>query len=216
MHTKGEPTRSAPSFALMGEQMKQFILASKSPRRREILENLGVTFSVLTVPTDESSEITDPRCLVEELSVRKGLAVKDALKQEGRMTPDTVIISSDTVVAVDGKILGKPKDPADARRMLSLLSGRKHSVISGISLIGYDREGVAHEETEVFFSELTEENLAYYLSTDEPYDKAGAYAVQGKASMWIRGIHGDYFNAVGLPVHRMCCLYREIFGENFR
>lgn len=194
---------------------KQLILASQSPRRREILETLGMEFSILVADVDESSEITDPTRLVEELSLRKGRAVLERLQKEGRMTPDTVILSSDTVVAVDGEILGKPQDHADAERMLRLLSGRTHRVISGVAFHSLDKVGVAHEITEVEFAPMSESDIAYYLSSVEPYDKAGSYAIQGKAAMWIRGIRGDYFNVVGLPVHRMCRLYREIFEENF-
>ena len=190
----------------------KFILASKSPRRREILQNLGVSFEVITAETDESSSLTDPCALVEELSLRKGLAVRELLIEQGRDLADTVIISSDTVVASDGEILGKPRDRADAERMLRLLSGRAHEVISGISLIGNGKTGVSHEVTHVRFAPLSDENIAFYLNTQEPYDKAGAYAIQGLASMWIEGIQGCYFNVVGLPVHKMCALYRETFG----
>ena len=195
--------------------MKQFILASKSPRRKEILENLGVAFETVTADTDESSDVTDPRRLVEILSERKGLAVRDLLLAEGRDLTDTVIISSDTVVAVDGQILGKPRDAEDARRMLRLLSGRAHEVVSGIALIGSERSGVAHEVTEVVFDEWSDVIIDAYIERAQPYDKAGAYAIQGLASAWIKGIHGCYFNVVGLPVHRLNTLYTEIFGEKF-
>ena len=190
-----------------------FILASKSPRRREILQNLGVRFEIVTADTDESSTLTDPQRLVEELSLRKGLAVRDALRAEGRDLSKTVIIASDTVVALDGKILGKPRDTDDASRMLHMLSGRRHDVISGIALIGDGKSAVSHEMTHVRFAPLTEENIAFYLRSGEPYDKAGAYAIQGLASMWIEGIEGCYFNVVGLPVHKMCTLYQETFGD---
>ena len=121
--------------------------------------------------------------------------------------------SKRTVVAVDGKILGKPQDRADAYRMLKLLSGRAHEVVSGISLIGKNASATAHEVTHVVFDELDEEALDRYLSTAEPYDKAGAYAIQGLASAWISGIRGCYFNVVGLPVHRLNLLHAEIFGK---
>lgn len=190
----------------------KFVLASKSPRRREILQNLGISFEIVTADTDESSSITDPAALVEELSRRKGLAVRDLLLSEGRDLSGTVIIASDTVVAIDGKILGKPKDAEDAARMLGLLSGREHEVISGIALIGANKQAISHDVTRVRFAPLTEENVAFYLRSGEPFDKAGAYAIQGLASMWIEGIVGCYFNVVGLPVHKMCRLYRELFG----
>lgn len=194
----------------------KYILASKSPRRREILENLGIRFEIVTAETDESDTETDPCLLVERLAARKGEAVRQLLEESGRaLDDDTVIISSDTVVAVDGKILGKPQNREDAYRMLKLLSGRSHQVVSGISLIGKDRSEATHEVTHVEFDELDEETLDRYLSTAEPYDKAGAYAIQGLASAWISGIRGCYFNVVGLPVHRLNTLHRSLFGKNF-
>lgn len=191
-----------------------YILASKSPRRKEILETLGLKFEVVVADTDESSDEKNPYRLVELLSERKGLAVRDSLLAEGRDLSDTVIISSDTVVAIDGEILGKPRDEEDAKRMLRLYSGRTHEVVSGICLLCGDRYGVSHEVTEVEFETLDEETIMRYVERTQPYDKAGAYAIQGLASAYIKGIKGDYFNVVGLPVHRMYRLYREIFGEN--
>ncbi len=191
----------------------RFILASKSPRRREILSNLGVRFEVITADTDESSTVTDPCALVEELSLRKGQAVADMLRARGEDLTETVIISSDTVVAAEGEILGKPRDRADAERMLRKLSGGAHEVISGVALIGADRSGVTHEVTHVRFAPLTEHNISFYLDSGEPFDKAGAYAIQGLASMWIEGIDGCYFNVVGLPVHKLCTLYADLFGK---
>ncbi len=191
-----------------------FILASKSPRRREILQNLGIPFTVKTAETDENSTQTEPCLLVEELSRRKGEAVRALLRSEGADLRQTVILASDTVVSVQGEILGKPRDVADAHRMLHLLSGRTHEVVSGICLLNEDRVGVGHEITKVTFEPLDEDTIRRYLERTHPYDKAGAYAIQGEASCLIRGIEGDYFNVVGLPVHRLYCLYREIFKEN--
>lgn len=195
-------------------ERRTLILASQSPRRREILENLGVKFEVVTADTDESSTERDPRRLVEELSLRKAEAVRDALMQQGYHLANTVILASDTVVAADGLILGKPRDEDDAKAMLARLSGRRHEVISGLALIGYGKSGTAHEVTEVEFDDMDEETILRYIRTTKPYDKAGAYAIQGLASAWIRGIHGCYFNVVGLPVHRLNCLFGELFGEN--
>ncbi len=192
----------------------QFILASQSPRRREILTMLGLSFEVVTSDADESSTLADPASLVEMLSVRKGEAVAERLQAMGRDLSDTVIISSDTVVSIDGEILGKPKDETDACRMLRLYSGRTHEVISGISLMGCGSAGVSHAVTEVTFDPMTEEEIIAYVRATRPYDKAGAYAIQGEASAFIRGIRGDYFNVVGLPVHRMAELYRSLYGEN--
>ena len=192
---------------------KKLILASKSPRRREILENLGVDFEIVTADTDESTDLTDPCLLVEELALRKGLAVRDRLLAEGRDLSDTVILASDTVVATDGEILGKPSDARDARRMLGLLSGRAHRVVSGVCLVEGDRMSVSHEVTEVEFDVLDDATVERYIESEQPYDKAGAYAIQGRASAYIRGIRGCYFNVVGLPVHRLALLWREHFGE---
>lgn len=192
-----------------------YILASKSPRRKEILENLGVEFEVVTADTDESSDLTDPGTLVEVLAVRKGLAVREKLLAEGRNPDETVIISSDTVVYAGGQILGKPRDEEDAVRMLELYSGGSHFVVSGVALIGLGKTGSAHEVTEVRFDEMDGETIRRYVRTAKPYDKAGAYAIQGAASAYISGIRGDYFNVVGLPVHRLCRLYAELYGKEF-
>ena len=192
----------------------RFILASKSPRRKEILESMGLHFEIVVADTDESSNEADPYALVELLSHRKGIAVRDRLLAEGRDLSDTVIIASDTVVSVDGQILGKPRDREDAIRMLGLLSGREHEVVSGVCLIGDDRIGCAHEVTRVVFDALDEATIERYVAQTNPYDKAGAYAIQGCASAFISGIHGCYFNVVGLPIHRLNTLYHEIFKEN--
>ena len=190
----------------------QLILASKSPRRREILSSLGLSFEVITADTDESCDLTEPTLYVKEIAARKGKAVRDALVAEGRDLSDTVIISADTVVACDGKILGKPHSREDAKEMLTLLSGKPHTVISGVALLGKDHTAVCAEVTEVFFSEIEEKELLLYLDSDEPYDKAGAYAIQGFASLWISGIKGDYFNVVGFPTHRFRRMMSEEFG----
>ena len=192
----------------------QIILASQSPRRREILSALGLSFEVITSDADESTDERDPAAFVEILSLRKGEAVRDRLLLEGRDLSDTLIISSDTVVAIDGEILGKPADREEACAMLRRYSGRSHRVVSGVCLIKGDTVAVSHEETLVDFDEMSEEQIADYVDRFPPYDKAGAYAIQGAASAYIKGIRGDYFNVVGLPVYRMCRLYFEKFGKN--
>ena len=188
------------------------ILASKSPRRREILGMLGVKFEVLSADADESSDILDPALLVRELALRKGRAVRDLLLKNGEWNADTLIIAADTVVAAEGEILGKPCDDADAARMLRLLSGKGHQVISGVALLSGDREIATSESTDVRFASMTEEEILRYVASGEPSDKAGAYAVQGLASLYIEGLCGDYFNVVGLPVHRLHTLLREFSG----
>lgn len=191
--------------------MTKLILASQSPRRREILENLGLTFRVITADIDETCAETDPRRYVEELALRKGQAVLERLIAEGAVDGGTVVLAADTVVAAEGEILGKPRDRADAEHMLRLLSGKTHQVISGIALLSATRTAVASEVTGVRFSPLSESDLDFYVSSDEPYDKAGGYAVQGLASLFIDGLEGDYFNVVGLPVKRLHDLLRDRF-----
>ena len=188
------------------------ILASKSPRRREILETLGVKFEIVSADADESSDIKDPSLLVRELALRKGRATRELLRARGEWDEDTLIIASDTVVALDGEILGKPRDDADAARMLASLSGRVHHVISGIALLQGEREIADFDSTEVHFDTLTREEIDAYVASGEPRDKAGAYAVQGHASVFVSGINGCYFNVVGLPVYRLERLTRKFVG----
>ena len=190
----------------------RIVLASKSPRRREILSMLGLKFDIISADADESSELTDPAHLVRELSLRKARATKALLEQRGEWNDDTLIIASDTVVAVGGTILGKPRDEADAARMLTLLSGRTHQVISGVSLLYGARERADFDVTCVHFCDMTQEEIELYVSSGEPMDKAGAYAVQGLASVYIKGLEGDYFNVVGLPVHKLNTMLCELLG----
>ena len=193
------------------------ILASKSPRRKEILEMLGVPFTVMTADTDERSTQTDPALLVEQLALQKATDVQDMLDAQDKLQPGTLIIASDTVVALNGEILGKPRDRDDARRMIKGLQNTTHHVLSGIAFCYVDADGnrkgaYSHASTAVHFGPMSDEDIELYISSDEPYDKAGAYAIQGLAGRWITGIEGDYFNVVGLPVNVMCELARQAFG----
>ena len=178
-------------------------LASSSPRRREILSNLGVEFEILKPDADENVTESDPCKLTELLARRKAEAAAE-LKNDG------LIIGCDTVVFAGGEILGKPKDMEDAKRMLHNLSGKTHEVISGICVILGDKTVTAHEITRVRFSKMTEDEITLCAAKGEPLDKAGAYAVQGMASLFIDGLDGDYFNVVGLPVR---CLYETLKRE---
>ena len=184
----------------------KYILASASPRRKEILADLGLDFTVITSDADEQSDICEPEALTRELARRKGQAVADLLLSEGRLDDDTVIISADTVVFCDGKILGKPREKTDAERMMRMLSGKAHTVTSGVALIYRGKTVSAATTTEVVFDTLTEEFIEKYINSDEPYDKAGGYAIQGKAAEVISGINGCYFSVVGLPVNCLCKL----------
>ena len=188
------------------------ILASRSPRRREILTMLGVKFEIVSADANESSPETCPTTLVQELALRKGRATRELLAARGEWDANNLIIASDTVVAKGNTILGKPADDADAARMLHLLAGSTHSVISGIALLTGEREITDADTTSVRFGPMTDTEIAHYVQTGEPRDKAGAYAVQGLASLWIEGLDGDYFNVVGLPVHRLNALVRRFLG----
>ncbi|MEF2953364.1 MAG: Maf family protein [Blautia sp.] len=185
--------------------MKNIILASASPRRWELLERAGIPFTVCPGQGEEQITVSDPAEVVEELSEQKAREV--FLKTEG----DILVIGADTVVAVNGKILGKPKDQEEARQMLRSIQGGSHEVYTGVTLLdreeGQERQRTFHVMTKVVFYPMSEEEIQRYVDTKEPMDKAGAYGIQGKAGIFVREIHGDYNNVVGLPVAR---LYQEL------
>ena len=138
--------------------------------------------------------------------------MRELLESKGEFTNDKIILSCDTVVvSADGEIMGKPKDRADAKRMILAFSDKPHFVISGIALITKEKTVVTSESTTVFFDTVDENDVEKYLDTDEAYDKAGAYAIQGYASLWINGIEGDYFNVVGLPVKKLADTLKKEF-----
>ena len=175
------------------------ILASQSPRRRELLERMGIRdFRVLVSDADEKvREDLSPAELVETLSRRKALAVQE---QAGR---DALIIAADTVVSLDGTVLGKPADELDAFRMLTTLSGCRHQVYSGLTVLRGEESVTVHEVTDVTVRELSSREIEDYIRTGEPMDKAGAYGIQGYGSLFVEGIVGDYSNVMGLPVCRL-------------
>lgn len=183
----------------------KIILASKSPRRKEILGNLGFEFEIITADTDESSDVTDPESLVQILAVRKGKAV-----QEKHNEKDTLIISCDTVVSCDGKILGKPHSPEEAKAMLRALSGRSHTVLSGLALFYNGKTISGVDKTEVYFADMPESFIESYIASGDPMDKAGSYAIQGRTSLYIDKIDGCYFNVVGLPVRLLAKLLSQL------
>jgi septum formation protein len=183
------------------------ILASASPRRRELLQNAGIAFTVEASEINESPLAGEsPRACAERLAREKALTIF-------AKRPKSCVLGADTVVFVDGLILGKPADVADAVRMLRSLSGRTHQVITGVCLVGSPNgaqfEDVRSETTLVTMEALTNEDILAYVATGEPMDKAGSYAIQGVASRWISRIEGDYFNVVGLPVARVFQMLRE-------
>ena len=192
----------------------RYILASASPRRREILGNLGLDFTVLVADADETCDVTDPGERVEFIALKKCLAARDKLMAEGMSPADeeTVIIACDTLVTLDGEFLGKPRDEEDAIRMMDMLEGRTHVVASGIAVWHKGRTVTAHELTEVSFASMNPAEIRAYVDTKESFGKAGGYAIQGHAARYITGIRGDYFNVVGLPVRRLYETLRMVFG----
>jgi septum formation protein len=170
------------------------VLASASPRRQELLRNAGISFEIqpAQIAEDPLPGEGAKEC-AERLAREKALVV-------AQQRPRDFVLAADTVVVVDGQILGKPVDGNDAARMLRLLSGREHQVITGVCLVLSGQWSVASETTVVTMSEISEDEIAAYVATGEPMDKAGAYAIQGIASRWIPRINGDYSNVVGLPV----------------
>ncbi len=198
--------------------MGQIILASQSPRRKELLEQIGLEFEICPAKGEEIITKNIPEEVAQELSLQKAKEVAAMVSQYGEkhrelMTPqDILVIGADTIVAIDDKILGKPKDEADAYRMLSMLSGRKHAVYTGVTFVFIDKCGKAgahtfFEKTEVQMKELNEEEINRYVATGDSLDKAGAYGIQGRCAIYIEKIDGDYNNVVGLPVAR---IYKEL------
>lgn len=175
------------------------ILASKSPRRRALLEQMGVRdFRIVTPDIDEHMDRDLPPAeLVRQISLEKAQAVA------AQADPNTVVIAADTVVALDGVVLGKPADKEEAFRMLSLLSGNRHQVYTGLTVLRGEQVFSQWEETAVTFRSLTAEEIEAYIATGEPMDKAGAYGIQGYGALFIQGISGDYYNVMGLPVCRL-------------
>ena len=175
------------------------ILASNSPRRRELLAQIGIRdFQILSPDVDETVEPgLSPARMVETLSLRKAQAAA------GRAGADDLILAADTVVALDGRVLGKPRDQEDAFAMLSALSGREHRVYTGVTVLRGGQAATEHEETAVAFRALSPEEIRDYIATGEPMDKAGAYGIQGVGALLVQGIRGDYCNVVGLPLFRL-------------
>lgn len=180
------------------------ILASRSPRRAELLAAAGFAFDVLAVDVDETPRAGEsPRDYVERLAVEKAQAV-------AALRPGEVVVGADTTVVVDGRILEKPRDAADAAAMLRALSGRAHEVLTGVAVVASGRIRTGVESTLVWFDPLSDADIAHYVASGEPMDKAGAYGIQGWASRFIPRIEGSYANVVGLPVQLVARLLPEV------
>ena len=188
--------------------MKQIVLASQSPRRRELLEQLGLEFTIQPSTVEEKVTSEDPVEVVRELSRQKAQDVADQMEKE-HAGHDMVVLGADTIVVYKGRILGKPADRDDAEKMLHMLQGNTHSVYTGVTLIGKGKSVTFAEETKVTMYPVSHEEITWYIETKEPDDKAGSYAVQGLGARFIQKIEGDYNNVVGLPAGRIYQILRN-------
>lgn len=177
--------------------MKRLVLASGSPRRKELMSLLNTPFEIIVSAIEEVVDPTlPPETIVESLAKQKALAVF-------QNNPDAIVIGADTIVVCNQEILGKPKDAQDGKRMMEMLKNNTHQVMTGIAIVCQDQITCFHETAKVYFDEIPQNELGEYLQTNEPYDKAGGYAIQGWAAKYIRRIEGDYYSIVGLPVHTL-------------
>lgn len=216
-HRPLAPSRGPGPLAhwILGSQ-HEIVLASRSPRRREILALAGVPVRVLAMDVDEAFHADEPPAVgAERVASLKAAAARDAGARG-------VVLGADTIVVLEGSILGKPRDALDARRMLGMLAGRTHRVVTGVALgrassgADWDAHASASESTDVVFRELTAREIDEYVATGEPLDKAGAYGIQGLGALLVREIRGDYLNVVGLPLHRVFEMARQISREDGR
>ncbi len=181
----------------------KIILASASPRRRDILENAKIPFEILVSDADESFDEKDAEKFTLEIAKRKALAIENE---------QDIIISADTAVSIGGEILGKPKDHEDAKRMLTLLSGKMHSVFTGVCVRKGEKIISFCEKSDVYFKELSKKEIENYIESGEPFGKAGAYAIQGLGALLVSKISGDYLNIVGLPMARLYDVLKNDFS----
>ena len=190
---------------------RKFVLASGSPRRRELLESIGAQFTICVADVDESTvpETLEPSIYVQELAVLKASTAASSCEKH------TLVIGADTVVVSGGKILGKPKNSEDAENMLRSLSGKSHFVYTGIAVADTDSMRVESrcEKTEVVFRDISDSEIKLYVKNCRPLDKAGAYGIQEFAAVFVKSVSGDYFNVVGLPLCRLYTLIKDEFGE---
>ena len=184
----------------------QLILASQSPRRKELLGLFRIPFTIRVADIDETMDPQkDPAAEVARVSRQKAMAVK--------RDPNDVVIAADTIVVLEGKILGKPADKDHARAMLTALSGREHQVMTGVTVLIRERCMTHTEITDVHFRSLSQKEIDDYVQTGEPMDKAGAYGIQGGAALFAEKIQGDYYNVMGLPVCRLFLMLRTVAPE---
>lgn len=192
--------------------MRKLILASKSPRRIELIQRLGIPFENLSRETDETfDKHLTPQENVIQTAYQKAKIIYDDFIDK----TDIVVLGVDTVVVFEDKILTKPTDRADAFKTIKMLSGRTHSVLSGVSLISNNKTYSFCEKSSVDFMDLTDKEIESYLDTSEPYDKAGAYGIQGTGGLFVKGIKGCYYNIMGLPLNKLYCALRDEYDFHF-
>lgn len=180
---------------------RRFILASASPRRRELLQDLQYPFEVVSADCEEYFDCTlTISSAIEQIALCKAQAVWEQY-------PEAVVLGADTMVCYEHQVMGKPGNRKEAYRMLKQLSGKTHTVVSGVAIVWKGKAELFHEETSVTFYDLDEDLLLRYLNSREPYDKAGAYGIQGMGKLFVRELHGDYFNVMGLPI---AAVYRHL------
>ena len=200
--------------------MKRIVLASASPRRRELLSQIGVEFEVKPANGEERIISTEPSKVVEEISGQKAMFTAEALEKENGHVPEgCIVLGADTIVSYEGRILGKPSDKEDAIQMLSMLQGNTHQVYTGVTVLR-EKQGswkfhTFFECTDVIFYPVTREEIVEYVNSGDPMDKAGSYGIQGAWGAYVKGIRGDYNNVVGLPVARLIYETKKI-GINLK
>lgn len=181
----------------------RIVLASGSPRRKELLHKIYNDFEIITSDTDENIECANPGSMVEELAKRKAMAVRDLIFKEPQELNETIIIGADTIVYYDGEVLGKPEDESEAKSMISMLSDRTHQVYTGVCIINGEKIITFNDVTNVTFSHIDRFDIDDYVRTGSPLDKAGAYGIQDDFAKHVKKIDGDYNNVVGLPVAKL-------------
>lgn len=192
------------------ESRYQFVLASSSPRRQELIKGCFLNFEVVVSEIDENVSGMSPKDLVQFLALEKAKAVLGTYKEQEHV----LILGADTIVVIDNMILGKPKNREDAKRILKILSGREHEVMTGVALVSRNCERYFVETTKVTFEEIDDDLIDFYLDTGESMDKAGAYGIQGVALSFINKVEGSYSNVVGLPVNRVLQEVKHFVGAS--
>ena len=198
--------------------MKRIILGSASPRRSELMAQIGLEFEVIVSEKEEYYKSNTPEAIVKELALMKAENVASKLKSDCE-AKDIIVIGADTIVVLDGRILGKPKDEEEAYRMLMSIQGRPHQVFTGVAILDFDGNGACQTyshsvETKVYVHEMDEQEIRSYIKSGEPMDKAGAYGIQGGFAAYIDKIEGDYYNVVGLPISYLYQQLKYILGNS--